>query len=164
MLDVRLGSIDYVASKREAGRLFLSVDVTYLVENVGRVAAYKWRVTPRLEVDLEGRSNDYTMTSTEFPVGALPSSVRVGDDTMLPGDRREDAWRLGMWLRAQPHEVGLGVELNRLLDGLKISYTVATEVSLSEPTEAVAASSLTAPDALVVLIYQALNQGQPITL
>jgi Putative DNA-binding domain len=117
------------------GALYLRIEVQLLIQNVGRVAGYKWSLVPRaIDGFPEGRSEDYLF-------GAIPgasgrnTSVRI-DDTILPGCACRDEHVFGVLLRPSSRtEDAVKSEVAAMLSKLKITYQLATETSPGEKKE-----------------------------
>ena len=111
------------------GMPMLRVDAKFLIENKGRVAAYKWALVPRtLNQIPDGRGDDYYF-------GAIPGasgrsgSVRI-DDTILPGCTLQESKIFGVQLRpAGLDEESVKSELTAMLGGLRLALQLATESS-----------------------------------
>jgi hypothetical protein len=111
------------------GMPMLRVDAKFLIENKGRVAAYKWALVARTFHQFpDGRVDDYYF-------GAIPgatsrsSSIRI-DDTILPGCTLQETKIFGIQLRpAGLGEESVRSELTEMLASLKLSLQLATESS-----------------------------------
>ncbi len=127
-LDFNLTGIEVDAWSNEQLPM-LRVDAKFIVENKGRVAAYKWALVPRTLGDIpEQRGED-------FFFGGIPgasrrdSSIRV-DDTILPGCTCLETWTFGVRLRPSPlNEESVRAELTTMLVNLKVTLQLATESS-----------------------------------
>jgi len=103
------------------------------IENVGRVAAYKWAIQWRGPHNLASdRPNAYRFDRSRLAISDPESGMRV-DDTILPG---------GSMVERVPFTVQLGPgvrgteaiehELRHLLDDVQLEYRVATETGIGE--------------------------------
>jgi len=107
----------------------LCVDAKFLIENKGRVAAYKWALVPRtLNQIPDGRGDDYYFGAIPGATGRS-SSVRI-DDTILPGCTLQESKIFGVQLRpAGLDEESMRSELTAMLVGLRLALQLATESS-----------------------------------
>lgn len=116
--------------------VFVEARLGFRVENIGRVAAYKWAVVIEGASGIAaGRQADYRFHFTDFPRGARGRSSSVSlDDTILPGLARDEKRDFGFQLRALPSEkADLLEELRSVLpSGLQIDYRVVSETSRGE--------------------------------
>ncbi len=130
--------------KRTSGGIFLAMGLRFSVENIGRVAAYKWRlqITER-SGHPDPRVNDYHFSARNFPPGLSWSRGLRLDDTILPGCSLEENQDFGLLLRPQS-ETGeaLQVEIANLLADLTLGYRLATETSPGDLQRAELRSSL----------------------
>ena len=99
------------------------------VENVGRVAAYKWQLQRRGPHNLAAdRPNAYVFNASRLPIPDPQSGIRA-DDTILPGGSMEE--RLPFTISLPAHMAGapdvIQPELSHLLKDVELEYRVATE-------------------------------------
>ncbi|MGY2983385.1 AlbA family DNA-binding domain-containing protein [Bradyrhizobium sp. USDA 4508] len=107
----------------------LRVDAKFLIENKGRVAAYKWALVARtLNQIPDGRGDDYYFGAIPGATGRS-SSVRI-DDTILPGCTLQESKIFGVQLRpAGLDDESVRSELAAMLEGLRLALQLATESS-----------------------------------
>lgn len=116
--------------------IFVVIRLKFLVENVGRVAAYKWKLMLHEMRGLpDERGADYHFDRKEFPKKGMsggPGGIRI-DDTILPGCSIEEERPLGVFVKAVPGRTDqIYAEIDRLLVPLELSYRIATETSRGE--------------------------------
>lgn len=111
------------------GMPMLRVDAKFLIENKGRVAAYKWALVARtLNQIPDGRGDDYYFGAIPGATGRS-SSVRI-DDTILPGCTLQESKIFGVQLSpAGLDEENVRSELTAMLVGLRLALQLATESS-----------------------------------
>jgi hypothetical protein len=111
------------------GMPMLRVDAKFLIENKGRVAAYKWALVARaLNQIPDGRGDDYYFGGIPGATGR-PSSVRI-DDTILPGCSLLESKIFGVQLRSiELDEASVRSELAAMLLDLRLALQLATESS-----------------------------------
>lgn len=111
------------------GMPMLRVDAKFLIENKGRVAAYKWALIARtLDQIPDGRGDDYHFGAIPGATGRT-TSVRI-DDTILPGCTLQESKTFGVQLRpAGLTEASVRSEMTAMLSGLKFALQLATESS-----------------------------------
>jgi len=134
-LDFDLTGVDVDAWSYEE-QLILRLEARFLLENKGRVAAYKWALVARTLTNApEGRADD-------FLFGAIPgapahmSSIRI-DDTILPGCTCAETKVFGARLRPMVDEAAARAELSAMLLNTIIGFRLATESSTGETKDAV---------------------------
>ena len=72
----------------------------FSVENVGRIAAYKWRLQiTEMSERPDSRVNDYHFSAHNFPPGLSGDRGIRLDDTILPGCSIEENQDFGLLLR-----------------------------------------------------------------
>lgn len=118
------------------GGLFAHIELTFYVRNVGRVAAYKWDVSWRVEFDVDdSRHDDFIVDPSRFPPwsGGRSSGIRI-DDTILSGGVLSKEDEFGFILRpASSSEADLRAELSLMsYEKIAISHGSVSEVSPSE--------------------------------
>jgi len=111
------------------GMPMLRVNAKFLIENKGRVAAYKWALVPRtLNQIPDGRGDDYYFGAIPGATGRS-SSVRI-DDTILPGCTLQESKIFGVQLSpAGLDEESVRSELTAMLVRLRLALQLATESS-----------------------------------
>jgi len=135
VLESKLVTLTPGRMERTDEGIFLTAYLQFRVENVGRVAAYKWQLDL---VEVAGhpknRSHDYRFRRQDYPAGMTSGNggIRV-DDTILPGCSLDEPKDFGVLLKPadQNREAVLG-EVNHLLSHLVIAFRVATETSPGE--------------------------------
>lgn len=128
VLDFELVSTE-VDTWLHEGLPMLRVDAKFLIENKGRVAAYKWALVARtLHQTPDGRGGDYYFGAIPGATGRS-TSVRL-DDTILPGCSMQETKIFGVQLRpAGLEEESVRSELIEMLASLRLSLQLATESS-----------------------------------
>jgi hypothetical protein len=128
VLDFELAGVE-IETWLYQGIPMLCVDAKFLIENKGRVAAYKWALVPRtLNQIPDGRGDDYYFGAIPGATGRS-SSVRI-DDTILPGCTLQEKKIFGVQLRpAGLDEENMRSELTAMLVGLRLALQLATESS-----------------------------------
>jgi hypothetical protein len=111
------------------GMPMLRVDAKFLIENKGRIAAYKWALVARTLNEIpEGRGEDYYFGAIPGATGRS-SSVRI-DDTILPGCTLQESKTFGVQLRPTGlDEENVRSELTGMLVRLRLALQLATESS-----------------------------------
>jgi hypothetical protein len=111
------------------GMPMLRVNANFLIENKGRVAAYKWALVARtLNQIPDGRGDDYYFGAIPGATGRS-SSVRI-DDTILPGCTLQESKMFGVQLRpAGLDQESVRSELTAMLVFLRLALQLATESS-----------------------------------
>jgi hypothetical protein len=123
-----------VGSGDQHAGLFALLALRMIVENVGRVAAYKWQVQwvgrSNLRADRPGA---YLWDRSQWPINDPTSGIRV-DDTILPGGSLEERLLFGVHFppEAAGDDVEIRDQLNYLLDDVELEYRIATETGISE--------------------------------
>jgi hypothetical protein len=121
--------------------LWLTLRLTFLIRNYGRVAAYRWRIRGTGHDLPTNLAANLFLDPLQFPqvVGAPDGSVR--DATILPGDSRSDSIFVGFHL--PPAELGTVAEdvLSSPLNA-KITFRMATEMSPGEDVPVVIGEKL----------------------
>lgn len=114
----------------DEGSIFVELDLTFSIENTGRIAAYKWALTVRhYSVDQE-RFEDFHYGRTHFPKrGPRTASIPI-DTTILPGCSGRDLHYIGVRLRPTSVDAeSIRAELAKVLKPVVVSYQLATETS-----------------------------------
>lgn len=111
--------------------VFLDAELHFRIENVGRIAAYKWGLFIRSINNLpDGRENDYYPYRQNYPV-QIPKDrgIRM-DDTILPGGVLTERMDFGFLLRptATTHE-SLEPEIEVMIANISLGCQLATETS-----------------------------------
>jgi hypothetical protein len=130
-LEANLEAIVPDGVKRVDSRIFLAMRLRFSIENVGRVAAYKWSVNVReISGEIAGRENDYIFDQRKFPEGVgHRGGIRL-DDTILPGGFMEENIPFGLLINPMNEsQEGIQFDLEKLLDAVRLSYRIATETS-----------------------------------
>jgi hypothetical protein len=131
VLAVTLESIIPDKIKRTDVSIFLAMRFHFSIENVGRVAAYKWQVQIReWEGEIAGREQDYVFGIKNFPQGmTFAGSYRI-DDTILPGGFSDQDIRFGIFMRpSSESRVDIESEIDRVLPPVRMGFRIATETS-----------------------------------
>jgi hypothetical protein len=128
-LDFKLMSVTPENAWVHEDGLYLRIDAKFLIENKGRVAAYKWSLIPRQIGNIpEGRDEDYFFSGIPGSTGRM-TSVRV-DDTILPGTVLDELKTFGVRLwSTESDENSMRADLSAMLGGLSITLQLATETS-----------------------------------
>jgi len=132
VLEATVTGLATVKATRVEEAVFLAMRLRFNVKNVGRVAAYKWRlVLTEMDGHPKGRENDYRSGSRDYPKssGMTGSYFRI-DDTILPGCALDEDKDFGVYLRPARFSVdAFKGEIESLIAPLEWSFRVATEVS-----------------------------------
>lgn len=123
LIPVKAASVDEGA--------FLAMRLRFLIQNIGRVAAYKWQLQiTEMSGHPQSRGADYRFRTRDYPPGwTMPSGIRL-DDTILPGGSLEEDKDLGVVVRVQTASVpAVQAEIEVLLADLRLGFRLATEVS-----------------------------------
>ena len=111
--------------------IFLATHIDFTIKNVGRVAAYKWKLHwVGGEAPLEDRVDDYRYQRQQYPPGIIDSFPIRGDETILPGTNCAENMDWGVFLR--PTEISLASienEIEQIIIPVKLNYRLATETS-----------------------------------
>jgi len=132
-LELKGLELDYASFLKES--IFLEARLQFRIENVGRVAAYKWAVIPRL---LHNLSNDreYYFNSANYPLEKLrvrSRSIRI-DDTILPGCAIDEMKDFGILLKPKSLiQEEISLEVQSYITNIVLECCVATETSPGEP-------------------------------
>jgi hypothetical protein len=133
-------ALEYVRGQHSAlagqpNGVFVIARLPMRVENVGRVAAYKWTISWQVETQSTDYDAEISVNSTEWPMGVGTTGVRM-DDTVLPGTALHEPLHLGMHIRADPRtRTFFAPVVVGLLQSSKVRYRIATESSLGEYEE-----------------------------
>lgn len=137
-LRIELHAFKFVAAHRMDHRVFVQGKLSFILTNVGRVAAYRWEVVlERISANHPSRQADYILWPKNFPTCARRQTggIRL-DATILPSLRRVEETDFGFFLNIQRPGYGgaaIGHELNVVMpDGLEIAYRVVSETSPGE--------------------------------
>jgi hypothetical protein len=127
-LDFELTGIDVDGWSYEEQPM-LRLEAKFLVENKGRVAAYKWALVARtLGNAPEGRADDFLFGAIPGATGRA-SSIRI-DDTILPGCTCAETKVFGVRLRPTAVDEGAArAELSAMLLKTTVGFQLATESS-----------------------------------
>ncbi|MBJ7405027.1 MAG: ATP-binding protein [Bradyrhizobium sp.] len=126
-LDFELTDVEIEAWLHQ-GQPVLRVDAKFLIENTGRMAAYKWALVARSLKHPDGRGDDYYFGAIPGATGRS-SSIRV-DDTILPGCTLRESKIFGVRLRpAGLDEGSVRADLTDMLGSLRLTLQLATESS-----------------------------------
>jgi hypothetical protein len=114
--------------------IFLATWIQFLVQNVGRVAAYKWQVQlAELDGYSEERSQHYRFHGKDYPSGFSISSYIRTDDTILPGGALNQDMSWGIFLCPLEQTVeAVRAEIDQMILPLTLGYRLATETSQGE--------------------------------
>jgi hypothetical protein len=130
-LEATLVGVIPVKAVRVNEGVFLAMRLRFLVQNTGRVAAYKWQLQlTQVGGHLEGRVGDYRFRVGDYPPGwSMPSGIRV-DDTILPGCALDEDKDMGILLRLSDSAAeAVGAEIRTLMLPITLGYQLATETS-----------------------------------
>jgi hypothetical protein len=133
VLEFTLTKIDPVFAGEHDNGLFLLVQWKAEVRNVGRVAAYNWRLNVRsIEFIDTARESDYRFA--DFPVKRQGApTIRIDDRTILPGCSFIEAQDFGCQLRPKAHTTeAVREEIEAMLAATTFNYQLATETSPGE--------------------------------
>ena len=134
VLEVKSMKVVPAQVARTETSIFLATQLHFAIENVGRVAAYKWQMRiEEIDGHLTERLADYVFGQNNYPPGiARMGGIRL-DETILPGSRIDEQIHLGFHLRPegeQPEQISREIEL--MLSPAKLGYKIATETSPGE--------------------------------
>jgi hypothetical protein len=119
---------------RPDGAIFIAMELRFRIENVGRVAAYKWALQL---VEMSGYpkelAENYRWRTQDFPPGVSGGGGIRLDDTILPGGVLEEIKEWGILVRPALHEsAAIGAEIERMILPVTLGYRLATETSPGE--------------------------------
>jgi hypothetical protein len=143
------------------GRLFLEVKIKCRITNLGRVAAYKWALSPRsLHNEAIKDFNSTFVHSSNFPLKRGRSGgIRV-DDTILPGMSMTDDIDLGFILCPVEAPVGeIKRSITDMISALVVGCQLATETSPGEVKD-ISLKEITDVDNLVVFVQNYRSQSE----
>jgi len=113
--------------------VFIEARLVFRVENIGRVAAYKWAVISMAFHDVP-ENRQYHSRVADYPLKRSRSRAIRMDDTILPGcviDERKD---LGVLLKPKAlTEDEIFLEVKQCITSMVIECRIATETSPGEP-------------------------------
>jgi len=150
------------AAGGEGNNMFLALGMQFVVRNVGRVAAYKWKLwIERMSGYVEDRRDDYRFGTASYPpMGTWHSGIRV-DDTILPAGAMSEELDFGVVLRARPPiPDNFAAEIGRLLLPVTLGYRLVTETSAGEIQD-VALSPFVQPQAWGSTVHAAWPPSWP---
>ncbi|MFD1612078.1 helix-turn-helix domain-containing protein [Sphingomonas tabacisoli] len=131
-LEVQQIETRYMDTFELDGDFIIQLSLGFMIHNIGRVAAFKWNLGPRLlnhdMLEIEGWADRY-MIGNSLPPNARNNGIRV-DDTILPDCYMKE--EQSICLRMKLDILGkseIDQEIHNLIDSLKISYRLATETS-----------------------------------
>ena len=104
------------------------------MQNVGRVAAYKWQVQlAELDGYLKEHFQHYRFHGKDYPSGFSMNSYIRTDDTILPGGVLNQDIGWGIFLRPLKQTVeAVRAEIDQMILPLTLGYRLATETSPGE--------------------------------
>jgi hypothetical protein len=114
--------------------LFLETTLAIRVENIGRIAAYKWAISPRQILNIpEKRADDIFVHGNNYPI-KTPGIVGVRlDDTILPGLSIQEVVDIGFQLRPRGRtRKELITDIEGLIGPPSLTFHVVTETSPGE--------------------------------
>lgn len=155
VLEGKLTAIQPEQVRRTEAGLFFAMRLRFLVDNIGRVAAYKWQLTiAEMGGHIEARVADYKFRRQDYPSNMSTSSgIRV-DDTILPGCALDEDQPLGVYLRSTNEDrQEIRKDIEALLRGVTLGIRIATESSPGE-VKRVEISSVLDVDALAEFVVQ----------
>jgi hypothetical protein len=139
-LDFTLAGVDAQLVYEYDDGLFLEMRPKFIIENTGRMAAYKWGMVPKsydtpLEQEMDSPEGKIIFFErARYPVQKGRRDGISVDDTILAGQRREHKLDLGVLLRPRTRmPEAIVAELDRVVGALSITYQLATETSPGEP-------------------------------
>jgi hypothetical protein len=133
-LEAELKAVVPKAVMRVDDTVFLATWIQFLVQNVGRVAAYKWQIhLAELDGYPKERSQHYRFHGKDYPSGfSMPSYIRT-DDTILPGGALNQDIGWGIFLRPSEQTVeAVRAEIEQMILPLTLGYRLTTETSQGE--------------------------------
>lgn len=133
-LDLTLEEIRLVDAYEAEEDIFLETEIIFSVENVGRVASYKWAIVIEQVNDAPNGRNDYYGNRRSYPIQkSRNTSVRI-DDTILPGCQIREPKDLGLYLRPESMErEHIRADVQRMIVDVDLVCRVATESSPGKP-------------------------------
>ncbi|MBB6224987.1 AlbA family DNA-binding domain-containing protein [Rhizobium leguminosarum] len=131
-LDFTLSNVTIESGWSHEGAIILKVDAGFVIENTGRIAAYKWSLIAReLSGVPEGRAGDYFFSGIPGATRGA-SSIRI-DDTILPGGLCPEKKTFGVRLRPENNnEAGIRDDLAKTIGTMSLTLQLATETSRGE--------------------------------
>jgi len=138
-----------VKAARVEGGYFLATRMRFVLNNGGRVAAYKWAlIIESISGHQSDRLADYRFSPSEYPPGWNQDSSIQLDETILPGCTYLAHKDLGLMLHPQGDSLfEMQREIEALVSTAVLGYRIATETSPGEPKE-LALGTVTGRDAL----------------
>jgi hypothetical protein len=135
-LKFHIDDVSVVNSKEYEEGIFVYFKVKFIVENCGRVAAYKWGLTPRSLHHPDNKIFPFVFFGeNNFPVLKSENSSISIDDTILPGHSRYHTEEIGITFRPErKDEEAIERSLVHVVRDLGVTYKLATEMSPGEPT------------------------------
>jgi Putative DNA-binding domain len=133
-LTVTEGPVDYIYGTGSDSGIVALLKLVMTVENVGRVAAYKWAIQWRDPRNLApGRWDAYAFFDRSRLAIVDPESGLRVDDTILPGgsivERFPFTVRLSQGVRGT---TAIQHELWHLLEDVELDYRIATETGIGD--------------------------------
>ena len=152
-LDFKLLSVNPESAWLHEGAIILRIDALFLIENTGRIAAYKWALIPRaFQHTSTDRDADWFFSGIPGSTGRA-TSLRV-DDTILLGASLTEQKTFGVRLRpATKDEHGMREDLEKLFATMLLTLQLATETSPGQ-TKAVDIGALFPTDKALGLLKE----------
>ncbi len=128
-LDFSLRSVNAESAWLHEGAIILRIDADFIIENTGRIAAYKWSLIPHQLTDVpEDRAGDYLFSGIPGSPDRA-TSLRV-DDTILPGASVSEQKTFGVRMRPATNDAqGIRDDLVRMFGTMALTLQLPTETS-----------------------------------
>jgi Putative DNA-binding domain len=134
VLDLR--KIEFASARKYDNGIFLLLTLSFLVQNVGRVAAYEWQLIPQSmrwqsnHDHKQNRSGDIMFNN--FPFVVPSAGINIAR-TILPGCVQMESKPIGFKLRPNSiNKFSVREELQEIVIDLILYYRIATETSPGE--------------------------------
>jgi len=130
VLEVSIKELQLIDAYSLDGNIFVEAKIKFIVENTGRIAAYKWGLFVKTIFDVpDNRESDYFIGTHNFPMKkSRNSSIRL-DDTILPGGALDENIDIGFLLRPSSLVSSLETELEQVIGNIAFGIQLATETS-----------------------------------
>jgi len=150
------------AEKYDRG-IFVALKFRFTIQNRGRVAAYKWGLTPKIMYHPDDEIFPHIFFGRpNFPVMRNgPGGISI-DDTILPDHNRDYTSDVGITLRPSGHsEDDIESALEYALRELSIVYQLATETSPGDPITLKPIDKLDINKSVEKILAAIAPEGQP---